>query len=778
MRQFQKNVLRLSIKNKGSFLGTVFIMAIGIFIFVSMFDTLDNLKGQVDRYYEENRLADVFATVSGIREDERKRLEELPGIREVSGKMAADIRLLGPGQEEIVTVHLLSYDGEDSVNRLTLENADGSADGLFLGSRMAAVYGYEAGETLWLLVDGQAVEFTYAGSCYAPDYIYSIPPGGAMVPDGAVYDIASLPVKQMEDLLGQSGIYNELGILLEDGYEFSDVRSTLIGELRESGLLSLTERKNQTSCDMVAGEMDELSAMGTILPALFLAVSVFMLYVVLKKRVDQDQSLIGTMKAMGMRDGELIGAYLFEGAAAGVLGAVIGGILAAPFGRYMFKMYIDFFNLPDTVYHDCAESRILGLILAAVTGILAVFFGVRDILRITPAQAMRARQPKTAAFRLPAWLSACLSPIYRMGLRSMARSPLRVLLIVLAVAFPFSMSSVLFCFPAAVDRLFMDQFDELQTYDLQASLASMETPWRLQNTAAEIPGVLKTEAVLSAAAELKSENRTEFSMLYGLNRGSSLWKIRSIDGRFYDPPDQGVILNSRIASKLHIKAGDFISVSLAGSGKEASKLPVLAVIEESVGGGCYMSLAAAERFLGAGANTALFETAAGEKESVKQALYGAGRVTWLSDAGKTLKSYTALMGSMSIMIDLFAAVTVAAGGILIYNISMINIREREQEFGTLLVLGQTEREMGRLLLFEQSVCFVLGLLLGIPGSLGIKYLLESVVQSDSYTYRMDLQAAGYGKALFICLAIALVSWAAEVRFLGRIRLTDTLKERE
>ena len=194
MKAFQKNVFRLAKQNKGSFLGAVLIIAIGIFIYVAMMDTLENLKGQINYYYKESALADVFAKVSGISEADLNALTQLPGIASADGKMTEDIRLLAEGQEEIVTVHLLSYVEEDFLNRLTLSSALTRTDELFLGARMTNTYGYKAGEPLRLLWKGNAVDFTLSGTCYEPDYIYSIPPGGAMIPDGEVYDIACIGI--------------------------------------------------------------------------------------------------------------------------------------------------------------------------------------------------------------------------------------------------------------------------------------------------------------------------------------------------------------------------------------------------------------------------------------------------------------------------------------------------------------------------------------------------------------------------------------------------------
>lgn len=781
MKHFQKNVLRLARQNQGSFLGAMMIIAIGIFIYVAMMDTLKNLQGQVERYYQENGLADVFAEVSGISSAELERLKEIPGISQVSGRMAEDVRLLAEGQEELVTVHLLSYNEEEPLNRISLSGAGMQQDSLYLGGRMAGEYGYEAGEPLRLLIHGEAVDFQFAGVCHAPDYIYSIPPGGAMVPDGQVYDIAAVELTRMEALTGKKDSFHELGFALKPGYTYEDVRSPLSERLKPYGLISLTEREDQVSFDMVDGEIGELVSVGTILPVMFMAISIFMMYVALKKMIDRDQSLIGTMKAFGLTDGELMQAYLFEGAVIGGAGAVLGSLFAIPFGQYMFRMYVDFFNLPDTVYHNYLGSRVTGFIIALVTGFGAVFLGVRDILTITPAQAMRAKAPAAAgAVRLPGWLVKHLGPMERMACRSIARNPFRGFLIVLAVGFPFSMSSVLFSFQDVADQMFMNQFEKIQVYDLQASLDRYVSPVRAVQGAEFLDGVEEAEAVCTTSAVLKNENLSQFVMLYGLNQDSRLWKIMDSSGTYYQPPQRGLIINNRTADRLHVKQGDLVEITCPGFTVEAVWVPVVQVIEESFGSGCYMELSSFEKTFSctAAANTVLIRTETGKREAVKKLLLNTSQVTWLADGKKILESYRDMMGSMMAMIHMFAILSVASGGILIYNISMINIRDRITELGTLMILGESGREMGRMMLFEQVIYFGLGILTGFPGSRGIKILIEKLVMSESYSVHMNITPASYGMALFICFGITMLAWAAEMRLIRGIHLADILKDRE
>ena len=148
------------------------------------------------------------------------------------------------------------------------------------------------------------------------------------------------------------------------------------------------------------------------------------------------------------------------------------------------------------------------------------------------------------------------------------------------------------------------------------------------------------------------------------------------------------------------------------------------------------------------------------------------------DAEKVVKSYEDMMGSMLAMMNMFIVLSAAAGAILIYNISMINLRERVTEFGTLMVMGSFVGEAGRMILMEQTVYTVFGLLLGIPGSFGIKWLIETIVMSESYTIHMSVGPKAYGISLLLCLAMTLFSWAMELKFLKGIRLTEILKERE
>ncbi len=780
MKSFRKNVLRLALQNKTTVIGSMIIIAIGIFTMIAMFDTLQNLRGQIEQYYEDNDLADVFITVRGMSHDDVTRLEDIDGVATAGGKLSCDVRMLCEGQEEVVSVHLMSYDQSSGVNRLT-PDGNVNEESIFIGDRMSVFYGFSEGDPINIIINGENVPFRYAGVVKAPDYIYSVQTEGAMVPDGELYDIACISASRMEELMSMAGYWNELGLILDEGVELDDVRHELSAALEPYGLISMIDRNKQISTDMISGEMDELVTTGTVLPMLFMGISVYMLYMSLKKMIDRDQSLIGSMKAFGMTNSELLGAYMIEGLAIGAAGALIAWVTAIPFGKFMFDLYLQFFTLPDSVYHNYWNTRLLGLAIALATSLLAVLLGVRRVLGITPAMAMKSRSPAIVrAVHLPAGLTRHLNAFHRMELRSIIRNPVRGLLVVLAVAFPFSMASVLFAMTPTINVMLDEQFGKVMRYDMELTVDSFADPHELAQAGLQLEYVTQAEAVCALPIEVRHDNLAEFGMLYGLNEGSDMWRIMAQGGEVLDPPKNGLILNTRMAKKLDLREGDTVKVDLSSLGMTDLELPVAAIITEIFGGACYVDLQSFPHQLGlpAAANLLLIDVEDGHTADVKAQINETRRITGIIDAQKIVKSYNDTFGSMMIMVDMFSIVAIFAGAVLIYNISMISIRERFTELGTLEVIGAMRGEIEKMLLEENIFYSIFGILLGFPGAYGVKRLLEVVFISDTYSISILIPAKIYLLTAAMCVGMVLIAWRMETRLIRRIDLTDILKERE
>lgn len=782
MKMFWKNILRGAIKNRGSYIGAACIITFGIFFYIGMTDTNYNLQDQLDRYYQQSNFSELFAEVNGIPEAELQNLANMEGIDTAFGRLTQDIRIFSGQQTEIVTVHLMAYSDEDSLNRLSLSpDRKISGNVLYLGNKMTEAYGYEVGTGLQLLIQGELVDFTLSGVCYSSEYIYLQPPAGSALADAELYDIACVDKDYLEEILGMSGLVNELGFTLEPGYSFEDVRYELMKHLEPYGVISLVERKDQPSYQSIDSDVGTLMIMGISFMAIFMSMSVFMLYIILKKIIDQDRTLIGTMKAMGFHNRELMSVYLWQGAMVGAVGAVLAGILAVPFSKSMFSMYTAVYNLPETDLTVYWSTRAAGFIISVLFSVLAVYSGVSGIAKITPAEAMRpAGPPDSGKLKLPDFVNRRFVLMHRIGLRSIIRNPLRSFVIALAIAFPFGCASVLLSFGSILDQVFTDQFTYVHTYDIQISLDHYVSYEDAVSAGSQLNGVVSSEAVTSLYVQLTNDNLVQHANLTGYGKNSKLNRIMDWNKVYYEPPNDGLIINKTLADKLKVREGDVIEIFNPLLLVKRVKIPVRRIIQESIGGGCYMSAEGISRYFNTEmiSNMIVLKAEPGAQDIIKNQLLETTGITAVVDGGRVRDTYREKVQSTAGMMSVFAMATVVCGMILIHNILMISVRERRMEYGTLKVLGTTAEEFRSMIVFEQIVYFLSGLILGIPVLFAIRMVVKQAVPAETMNIQVTVPPSSIVKSFVLCLIILIGTSILIMRRVKDIMPADILKDKE
>lgn len=778
MKYFNLHILRGIRKNFATYLGAILIIALGVFICVSMIETMFNLETKIHYYYEKNQLGDIFAKVSCIPEEKLKDLEKIEGIDRVSGILSKEIRLIQEDMDTIVSVHLMGYDETQILNQIGFtENSYFINDTLYLGKKMMRVRNYQIGQKISLIISGQIEEFTLAGSIYAPQYIYALPPSGAIVTDGSDYDIALISKDKLENLLGSQNVVNELSFRLQKDVKYEEVKDRLREELSHYGLFSLIDYKNHTSYSMVESEIGELRSAGTVVPIIFMLMSVFMLYIVLKKNIDNDRMLIGTMKALGMNNAELMATYIFQAICIGLLGNILGLSLAGILGKYFFEIYANLFTIPSNQYLYFWNLRIMVLGISILFCLLAVYIGVKDIIKIQPSEAMRSPSP---TIRIGgSWIQLFTNDtMIKMGLRSIYRSPFRTMVIAMAVAFPFGMSVSLFSFIPSINQLF-DSFDKVQRYDLKLHMEGYAPLHRGQVLGLAFKGVESTEGIMEILIQLENENQHTYATLYGLHKESPRYKIYSDEGRYLEPSSYGLIINSRIARKIGVNIGDTVEVKVLGSSMQEKSVKIMDIIQETSGGGAYIDIKSVKNILGIPApiNAVLLNVRRGEIEKVKEEIKNTKTVLAVTDIKNIIAQYHKQFNSSKLLIDIFIYMSMLAGVVLIYNILLISIRERSHEFATLKILGISISELRKMILVEEIIYMILGVVFGIPIAYLIKNILENMIDPEDFTFTIHLSASAYTRAFMVCFIITAFTTISVMRYIQKIPAVDSLKER-
>ncbi len=103
-----------------------------------------------------------------------------------------------------------------------------------------------------------------------------------------------------------------------------------------------------------------------------------------------------------------------------------------------------------------------------------------------------------------------------------------------------------------------------------------------------------------------------------------------------------------------------------------------------------------------------------------------------------------------------AGVTLVVGGIGLFSVLLISVRERVREIGIRMALGAHEREIVKLFMGESLTLALLGAIAGVGGGAGLIYLTKRISQSFGFEFTITVYPPGVFLAIFFALVVGVV----------------------
>ncbi|MBR1442901.1 MAG: FtsX-like permease family protein [Firmicutes bacterium] len=784
MNRFFRNILRTIAQNKISYIGAVLIIAMGALTYTGMTEFYIVLEEKSMAYFNNTSFADVFVEVTAMPEQKVSMLEDIKGIDESFGRLEGNLRLLRDDEKKIITIHAMAYSPNDKMNKILLEPTPdniGDTD-IFISKKMCDIYGINSGDEITVIANNRTKKLTCKGIAYSSEHMSSTADESAKSPDSSVYDIGVMSKEGLENLLGKKGDITNIGLRLSKGTEYSDVKYSIEQMLKRYNVVSITKKADQDSYYAITDEIDVYKLIVSVIPTVFMAVTVFMLYIVLKKMIDKDRILIGTMKAFGASDIEILTQYMKQAVVIGIIGGVLFLAPAEMMGKFLYVDDANYFNLPDFNYEVHLSSWIMSIVISLATSVISVYLGVRGVVKINPAESMRAAAPKGGSSKIPAFVDKILNIRQKIGLTSMLRNKGRSLIIAVAVAFPFSCITAFGSYNILVDKMVDDQFGKIENYDIKVKLTEFIDRTDAETILRNMKDVSDAEAVASYSTLMTAANHYEYAPLIVLNNNSDMYRIMDRYGNFYEPRDDGIIMSHHLANKLKVKKGDTVKIECGDLTYTNSpvEIPIVGISEDASGTYSYINGAGIERYFPVKdrVNLLLILADEGKDESIKTQISKMRNISLMFTKDDQKASYAEMMSTIVLMMNFIAVFSIIAGVLMIYNIMGISIRERKNEFGTLMVLGMTKREISEIIVFEQLINFCIGILLGIPCIYAWCRIIEFAASSDTETITMQIFPIRIAAAILVCVISTVISVVLIIRDVFNMELTDVLKERE
>lgn len=794
----RRKMLRDMRANAGSYLACLALVVIGVVAFLSFSIARDNMVLSKESLYREENFADGFAELAAMPEHRLRKIRRMAGIRQASGRLIRDVQVHDPEREASVYLRLVSLDLEetDRLNDVRLLEGEPLSDKemrCWIDGQFFEANRLELDQELEIIAGGRTRELVVSGVGICPEFVYPLRTESEIYVNPEQFGVAFLPDKIMWSLFPEMDrAFNSLAFSLEDGAEFQDVKEELEIELERYGVIEVYPREDQTSHFILTEEIEVIGTMATFFPVMILSIAAFIIYIVLKRLVEQQRGQIGILKAFGYSSRAILLHYFSYSLTLALIGGAAGGLIGMWLAGPLTDLLYEFFHLPEVYAGFSVRHLLLSLgICLAVLG-FGGYHGCKTVLRLEPAEAMRPPAPKGAKKffleKIP-FFTSILTIQGKMAIRNLFRSRSRTAFVFLGIA--VSCAMVAFTWALATESMpkFMFQpYQEVMVYDARVNLEDPRPRKAGREELERLAEVARAEPLVEIPVKLIHRWREENVAAIGLLPESRLYNILDKDGNRIVASDDGLILSERLAENLGAAPGSTLeleSIFLRDPDRTV-KVAVVAVVPQYIGMNAYMGIAGLEDLLRRGefATAFLVETApgpgtvrdrvAGLRERYRESDFVAG-VDEREDLVALMEEQWETAGWV---INLYVLIGVIFSFSIIYVSSLIVLSERNRELASLRVLGMTSREVFSVITFEQWFLAFFAVIAGLPLARLIMNAFARQWSTDMYAMPAEMSAGSW----LAGIAMTVISiWAAQrftLRKIKRLEIVEALKTGE
>lgn len=783
-----RKMIREIMENRMAYIACTVVIAIGLMVYSSMSMSKDNLFLAKDEFYREFHFADGFAKVKAIPYSRAKSLNEMDGLGIVNGRLVKNVRVLMPDSNENVYLRLISLHERErnvlnGVKLLRGSFPEKNHRQVLLADKFYTANQLQLGKKIHVVIEGKQVELSISGSGQSPEFVYAMNEAQSIAPDPKTFEVAYMPYEDMEMLFNQKGLVNDISFTLQPGVEFEDIEQMLKSELKKYELESLYAAKDQLSNTMLTEELKQLERMSGSMPVIFLGIAAIILYIMLKRLVEAQRGQIGTLKAFGYGRWEILTHYLCYGLLVGLMGGVLGGLLGTALSSSLIGVYQTYYSLPNLEARFSMKYFMMGIMMSALFSLVASFQGVKDVLKLKPAEAMR---PSVPAFLEKTWLEKVpgfwrmFNVQGRMAIRNALRNKGRTFFTLIGIIFTFSMMASFSSLGSMAEIMIMDQFTKVQKQDVKLSFSKPLPLNHIVRELQNVKGVLRVEPMLEVPVTLRFLNYKKDVVALGIIEHPTLYNVFDKSGTRMELPKTGLMLSQQVAEKLNVRIGDVVQMDSIWAKEEKIKVKIEQIVPQYLGANVYMNQDALLNLLKQGdmATSVLLSINPKYIPDLKDQYSTSKFVRNIEIRQEMINKYQQLIGSSSYTLWVMAVISVVTGFAIVYNSSIISLAERKRELASLRVMGMTSREVLEVISVEQWFIGVAGMIAGIPLAIAMNQAISKSMSSDLFTLPAMTSPDAILQAFIGTMLAIWISQQSVSRKVKQLDLVEVLKERE
>ncbi len=560
----------------------------------------------------------------------------------------------------------------------------------------------------------------------------------------------------------------------------------------ENEWLVLDRTKNQ-GVESFKSDAERVGNIAQIFPLIFFLVAALVALTTMTRMVDEDRMLIGTFKALGYSRAKITSKYMFYAFAASCIGAVFGIIvLSVVLPAVIMEAYAIIYYVPHSLIMPLdlpisAFSAILGI---AIT-ILATWFACASTLRETPAALMLPRAPSSGKTILlervkPLWRH--LSFLWKVTFRNIFRYKKRFFMTIIGIAGCTALLLTGLGLQDSINDIIDKQFGITVNYNV---VVTFEDEQDAKDSGSDVQALLDTSTFAqdTSICPVGSDDESYYATLIvpqDPDKFQDFWLLRERVGAKQLAFGGGAIINEKLATSMGLSVGDEIVLAdqddMGNASNDRRTVHVDGIMENYIADYVFMTPDAYEAaFEEEPEFTSIFgvgDAGSSDHEELSSALHDVPGVKTVAFNDETIDTYKTMLRSVSMIVVVLVVSAAALAFIVLYNLTNINITERQREIATLKVLGFTRKEVYLYIFREMLLLTILGAIFGLIFGVFLEGFVVVTAEVDHVMFGREIHLASYIWGFLLTVVFSLIVMIFMGRRLDKIDMVESLKSIE
>ena len=540
-------------------------------------------------------------------------------------------------------------------------------------------------------------------------------------------------------------------------------------------------RKDNNDYASYLNSVESVDKLSRLFPVVFFAVAIFISLLSMSRMAIEDRGEIGTLKSLGFSNMQIRYKYILYS----LLATIIGGILGSIFGalvlpQIIFKAYLMLYDIPIFVYSNNLIPVFIGLILSILSICGATIITINSLVKEKTTELLRPRAPlkgKQILLEKIKFIWNKLSFSNKVTTRNIFRYKKRVLMTILGIVGCTILLLSGYAIRDSIVNVVSTQYADVFKYDESIYLNDNLSKDEIDTIIADNH---ISQKIYTKITTIESNDRTiNLVVPYNKDTLNNLIVLKDKDtNQILKLEKNKIVITSKLAKLLKLKVND--EFSFIDINNNEHKFTISGIAQNYLSDFVYMDKQTYEDNIDSfKINMAYikFDNLDYENDVINKILKNEN-VLGASSTQVSLKNISDIFTSLDSIVIILIVFSGALSFVVLYNLSYINISERQREIATLKVLGFTHKEVDNYILKEEIIITIIGIIIGLIVGTWFSLIIVETIEIDMVEFIKNITTLSYLKSLGFMLLFSIIVNIRVHFTLNKINMIESLKSIE